>query len=219
MRWHLLLPETATTRDPDDPATVELVTAKVEDREELELLAALTEADARATSEKAWTKWRASLVRTLVRRAAAALSDEPVPDDGAAEIEIPDRVLADPSRPSRWWRGHPADGSRITVVSGDRIGLLADAAAMLALQKASVRAARAWTQDGFGVSVWDVAETGLDDILLRQRLEAIVDGRIDATERLSRVAAGQAGADGRRTPGRVAARDGASRCARPTGPG
>ena len=58
---------------------------------------------------------------------------------------------------------------------------------MLALQKVSVRAARAWTQDGFGVSVWDVAETGLDDILLRQRLEAIVDGRIDATERLSRV--------------------------------
>jgi len=75
----------------------------------------------------------------------------------------------------------------VTVVSGDRIGLLADAAAMLALQKASVRAARAWTQDGFGVSVWDVAENGLDDILLRQRLEAIVDGRIDATERLSRV--------------------------------
>ena len=91
-----------------------------------------------------------------------------------------------------------ADGSRITVVSGDRIGLLADAAAMLALQKASVRAARAWTQDGYGVSVWDVAETGLDDILLRQRLEAIIDGRIDATERLSRVTPGQAGA--RRSP-------------------
>ncbi len=78
VRWHLLLPETATTRDPDDPATVEVVTDKVGDREELELLAVLTEADARATSEKAWTKWRASLVRTLVRRAAAVLADEPV---------------------------------------------------------------------------------------------------------------------------------------------
>ena len=98
VRWHLLLPETATTRDPDDPATVELVTGKVGDREELELLAVLTEADARATSEKAWTKWRASLVRTLVRRAAAMLADEPAPDDGDQEIEIPARVQRGPRR-------------------------------------------------------------------------------------------------------------------------
>ncbi len=185
VRWHLLLPETATTRDPDDPATVDLVTAKIADREELELLAALTEADARATSEKAWTRWRASLIRTLVRRSAASLADEPPPDDDATEIEIPERVRADPSAVSVVATDSP-DGSRVTVVSGDRIGLLADAAATLALQKASVRAARAWTQDRFGVSVWDVAETGLDDILLRQRMEAIVDGRVDAAEKLRR---------------------------------
>lgn len=186
VRWHLLLPETATTRDPDDPATVALVTAKVGDREELELLSALTEADARATSEKAWTRWRASLVRSLVRRAAAVLSDEPVPDDEMADIEIPPRVAADHTAVSVVATEVP-DGSRVTVVSGDRIGLLADAAAMLALQKTLVRAARAWTQDGYGVSVWDVADSGLDDILLRQRLEAIIDRRIDAAGRLSRV--------------------------------
>ncbi len=186
VRWHLLLPETATTRDIEDQATVALVTERVADREELELLAALTEADARATSEKAWTSWRAGLVRTLVRRAGAVLADEPVPDDDTTDIEIPPRVLQDSSAVSVVATPFP-DGSRVTVVSRDRVGLLADAAAMLALQRASVRAARAWTQDGFGVSVWDVAETGLDDILLRQRLEAIIDGRLDATERLSRV--------------------------------
>jgi [protein-PII] uridylyltransferase len=186
VRWHLLLPDTATTRDPDDQASIELVTSKVADREELELLAALTEADARATSEKAWTRWRASLINTLVRRAAASLADEPVPDDEATEIEIPARVQADPSAVSVV-AVDGSDGAQVTVVSGDRIGLLADAAATLALQKVSVRAARAWTQDGFGVSVWDVAETGLDDILLRQRMEAILDGRIDAAERLRRV--------------------------------
>ncbi len=189
VRWHLLLPETATTRDPEDPATVGLVTARVSDREELELLAALTEADARATSEKAWTRWRASLIQTLVRRAASALADEPIPADDVTEIELPERVRADPDAVSvvATSEGEGAsDGSRVTVVSRDRVGLLADAAAMLALGRSSVRAARAWTQDGFGVSVWDVAETGLDDIILRQRLEAIIDRRIDAGERLSR---------------------------------
>ncbi len=186
VRWHLLLPETATTRDPDEPATIELVTSRVGDREELELLAALTEADARATSDKAWTRWRASLVATLVRRAAAVLADEALPDEPPVEVELPARVLDDPDAVSVIV-SDTDDGSRITVVSRDRVGLLADAAAMLALQKASVRAARAWTQDGFGVSVWEIAETALDDVILRQRLEAIVDGRVDAAERLSRV--------------------------------
>ncbi|SDT20089.1 UTP--GlnB (protein PII) uridylyltransferase, GlnD [Nocardioides scoriae] len=186
VRWHLLLPETATTRDPDDPATVELVTARVRDREELELLAALTEADARATSDKAWTRWRASLVAGLVRRAAAVLADEPVPSDESDELGVPEAVARDASAVSVEVE-ESGDGSRVTVCSGDRIGLLADAAAMLALQRVSVRAARAWTQDHVGFSVWDVAETGLDAILLRQRLEAIVDRRIDAADRLSRV--------------------------------
>ena len=187
VRWHLLLPETATTRDPDDPGTIATVTSRIHDREELELLAALVEADAKATSEKAWTAWRASLVRTLVRRSAAVLADEPMPDDDMTEIEIPERVRADPTAVSVRVEDS-RDGARATVVATDRVGLLADAAAMFALQKVSVRAARAWTQDGFGCSIWEIAETGLDDVLLRQRLDAIVLGRIDTAERLRRVA-------------------------------
>ncbi len=192
VRWHLLLPETATTRDPEDPATTRMVADRVADREELELLATLTEADARATSDKAWTRWRASLVETLVRRVAAVLGDEPPPVEDTWHVEVPDRVRRDPCALSvvatvqEGTAGAGSDGSRVTVVARDRTGLLADAAAMLALQRSSVRAARAWTQDGFGISVWDVAETGLDDVLLRQRLEAIVDGRVDAAGRLRR---------------------------------
>ncbi len=185
VRWHLLLPETATMRDPDDPATVETVTRHVQDREELELLAALTEADARATSEKAWTKWRASLVATLVRRTAAVLAEEPLSHEPEVDIALPSRVLEDPDAVSVVAVEGP-DGSQVTVVGRDRIGLLADAAAVLALQKAPVRAARAFTQEGFGVSVWEVAETGLDDVVMRQRLEAVVDGRIDVAARLGR---------------------------------
>lgn len=189
VRWHLLLPETATTRDLDDPATVGLVIAKVADREGLALLAALTEADARATSEQAWTRWRAALVGGLVRRASASFDDEPLPMAEVSDIDLPARVLGDPSAISvavTHSRDGSPDGSRITVVSGDRTGLLADAAATLAAHRVSVWAARAWTQGGFGVSVWDVAETGLDEVVLRQRMEAIVEGRSDAVERLLR---------------------------------
>lgn len=183
VRWHLLLPETATTRDAEDPATVELVTSRIHDREELELLFALTEADARATSEKAWTSWRASLVRSLVRRSAAELSENPTPESPRREVEVPAFVRADP-REVAVTVEETADGSTVTVVSGDRVGLLADAAAMLALQKVSVRAARAWNDEEFGISVWQVGRTGLDAAVLRERLEAIVDGRVDAAGRL-----------------------------------
>jgi [protein-PII] uridylyltransferase len=188
VRWHLLLPETATTRDAEDPATVELVTGRIHDREELELLFALTEADARATSEKAWTSWRSSLVRSLVRRSAAELADidpseRPVAEADRRVVAIPDEVRADP-RATAVTVEEGADGSTVTVVSGDRVGLLAAAAAMLALQRISVRAARAWNEDEFGVSVWHVGRTGLDEAVLRERLEAIVDGRVDPASRL-----------------------------------
>jgi [protein-PII] uridylyltransferase len=183
VRWHLLLPETATTRDAEDPATVELVTSRIGDREELELLFALTEADARATSEKAWTSWRASLVTSLVRRSAAELSDNEPPASIHRDVEIPRSVRADPRAVSVSVE-ETGDGSTVTVVSGDRVGLLADAAAMLALQKVSVRAARAWNEDEFGVSVWHVDRTGLDGAVLRERLDAVVDGRVDPAARL-----------------------------------
>ncbi len=186
VRWHLLLPETATTRDPDDPATVQTVVERVPDREELELLMTLTEADARATSDKAWTSWRAGLINQLFRRAAAALSDTPHErDDSDPQLEIPAKVLDDPT--SAWVDVRATDdGSEVTVVSGDRIGLLADAAAMIALQRISVRAARAWTVDDIAVSQWQVGEDGLDERVLLQRLENIAAGRVDATSRLAR---------------------------------
>ncbi|MGO4258301.1 [protein-PII] uridylyltransferase [Marmoricola sp. RAF53] len=186
VRWHLLLPETATTRDPEDPATVDLVLKHVVDREQLELLATLTEADARATSDKAWTTWRASLIRDLVRRVAAELANFPVVEDDRHGVEVPDAVRADPGRVEVGVVEH-GDGSSVTVMSGDRVGLLADAAGMLALQRVSVRAARAWVDGEIGVSVWQVARTGLDAAVLRERLARIVEGVVDPAARLGRV--------------------------------
>jgi [protein-PII] uridylyltransferase len=174
VRWHLLLPETATTRDPEDPMTVELVTKRINDREELELLAALTEADAKATSDKAWTNWRASLIRSLVRRASIELSEHLTFEEVPRAVVVPAALRTDPSAISVDVV-EDEDGSVITVMAADRVGLLADAAAALALQRVSIRAARVWTEDGIGVSEWQVSRTGLDAKLLRERLEAIVE--------------------------------------------
>lgn len=80
VRHHLLLVETATRRDLDDPATVHSVAEAVGSATTLELLHALTEADALATGPAAWSAWRGSLVADLVKRVSAVLAGEPADD-------------------------------------------------------------------------------------------------------------------------------------------
>ncbi|MGW0770309.1 [protein-PII] uridylyltransferase [Streptomyces sp. NPDC002676] len=91
VRHHLLLIETATRRDLDDPATVRSVAEAVGTQSTLELLHALTEADALATGPAAWSSWRGSLVTDLVRRVSAVLAGdapgEPEPAAPTAEQE------------------------------------------------------------------------------------------------------------------------------------
>jgi len=77
-----------------------------------------------------------------------------------------------------------ADGTRVTVIARDRVGLLADIAATFAMQRLRVRAARAWAQESYGVSVWELDEEPLDPAVLRERYEAISERRIDPAARL-----------------------------------
>ena len=84
---------------------------------------------------KAWSSWRAGLVHRLVERCRAGL--EPAADAGPdlePEVTIPQALLDDPTAVAVTVDESP-EGARVTVMSGDRIGLLADAAAMLALQR------------------------------------------------------------------------------------
>ncbi|GGD17582.1 bifunctional uridylyltransferase/uridylyl-removing enzyme [Nocardioides daphniae] len=177
VRWHLLLSETATTRDPDDPVTQEEVAAKVGSRLTLSLLAALTEADALAASVKAWSTWRAQLVQSLAARVDRLLEARtvPQPEVGTPEVAVPDELAA--GRTTVHFEVVPgASGATVTVVAPDRVGLLADVSAVLALQKAGVRRARVWSQGEWGVSVWDVAHDSLDPALLRRRFDLVASG-------------------------------------------
>ncbi|MCL2542638.1 MAG: [protein-PII] uridylyltransferase [Nocardioidaceae bacterium] len=182
VRWHLLLAQVATTRDPEDPASVEAVVEHLGSAEAVGLLVALTEADAKATSAQAWTSWRAGLVQDLARRASATLERGSVPPPMAfEEIEVPELARAGGLSVEVEAAG---DGARVTLVTPDRVGLLADVAAVFALGRVRVRAARVWNQGEYAVSVWDVADPLLDPGGLRDRFDNIVAGRVDPAGRL-----------------------------------
>ncbi|MEV6475344.1 [protein-PII] uridylyltransferase [Streptomyces sp. NPDC051657] len=155
VRHHLLLVETATRRDLDDPATVRSVADAVSSTTTLELLHALTEADALATGPAAWSSWRASLVTDLVKRVAAVLAgkspDEPEEAAPSAEHErlaiealrTGEPVLAlhtRPEEPAGDGEVEPV-GVELLIALPDRPGVLPAAAGVLALHRLTVRAA------------------------------------------------------------------------------
>ncbi|MFF7653490.1 [protein-PII] uridylyltransferase [Streptomyces sp. NPDC007983] len=159
VRHHLLLVETATRRDLDDPATVHAVAEAVRGPGTLELLHALTEADALATGPAAWSAWRGALVADLVKRVAAVLAGEPAPDPDAPQqitaeqerLAIEARrtggpVLALHARPEALPPGDETAepepiGVELLIAVPDQSGVLAAAAGVLALHRLTVRAA------------------------------------------------------------------------------
>ncbi|MBY6411141.1 [protein-PII] uridylyltransferase [Rhodococcus sp. BP-252] len=182
VRHHLLLPETATRRDLDDPVTVQtVVDALGADPVLLELLHALAEADSLATGPGVWGDWKASLIRELVRRCRLVMAGEslPTPDPlDPAHVELAEKggVHVDLQ---------PTEGSHtfvVTVVAPDTPGLLSDAAGVLALHSLRVLSASLGSHDGSAVNSFAVTplfgappQAGL----LRQELIRAQAGELD----------------------------------------
>jgi [protein-PII] uridylyltransferase len=186
VRLHLLLPDTATRRDLDDPATAQRVAKEVGNRTTLELLAALVEADSLATGPSAWGPWKAGLVADLVERTSRLLAGEPVaPPTPWITDEL--RVIMDTVRTQR----APAlsvDDPTVTVVAPDRSGLLAEVTGVLALHGLNVRSAVVAGEDGVAVEIftaepsrgrWPAAARLADD------LAAVIAGKLSIDSKLA----------------------------------
>ncbi|MEY2450601.1 MAG: [protein-PII] uridylyltransferase [Acidimicrobiaceae bacterium] len=158
---HLLLPDVATRRDLDDPGTIEQVAKAVGTVLQLELLAALTEADSIATGSQAWSEWKASLVAELAARVTHVLQGGAVADVAAEDALTPEQVALLEAGPTRI----EADGHMLTVVVPDEPGIFSRVAGVLTMHGIDVVAATVHS---------DARGTGLEQF----RTERTFDGEV-----------------------------------------
>jgi [protein-PII] uridylyltransferase len=175
---HLLLPQVATRRDLDDPATIHRVAEAVGSNHVLELLAALTEADGLATGPAAWGPWKAGLVRDLVTRVEHVLGGGDAHDVITPEFPTASQ-LALASAGEQVIQG---EGEELVVITRDRPALLSRVAGVLALHGVGVLAA--WvhtTDDGMAVEQFRV-ESAIGPVVAWDRvsgdIERALDGRL-----------------------------------------
>ncbi|MFJ3666658.1 [protein-PII] uridylyltransferase [Streptomyces sp. NPDC090106] len=213
VRHHLLLVDTATRRDLEDPETVRTVAEAVGTQSTLELLHALTEADALATGPAAWSSWRGSLVADLVKRVAAVLAgdepDEPLTAAPTAEQErlaieavatgspvLSLRAQTEPVPDETETPGEPEPlGVELLIAVPDQPGVLPAVAGVLAMHRLTVRQAELSAldlPDGVEGAVlllnWRVAaEYGSLPQAARLRADLVraLDGSLDIAGRLA----------------------------------
>jgi [protein-PII] uridylyltransferase len=194
VRQHLLLPETATRRDLEDPLTALRVADAVGTVETLDLLRALTYADAAATGPGAWSEWKASLVDDLVARTRASLAGA-LPPAAPVIAERHAHLLASDGVDLILERGAPA--SRVVVAAPDRPGLLGAIAGVLAVHRLEVKAADTESVGDRAVTSWTVVPFYGDfpavDLVRADILRALA-GEIDLSQRLAHRRQGTTGA-------------------------
>lgn len=188
VRGHLRLAELATARDPLDPATVEEVLDAVDSRPDvLELLYALTMADAAATGGPAWSSSRRVAVKALADTAGRLLARRsPPPEPLRVPAPPPEGSRCAVARDGPHVRVEPAGVARrpgdpvvLHTYAADRLGLFADLAALLSAAGLQVRSAELATTRGLAHDRWEVlpAEAAPpDESVLTRRLRRLEAG-------------------------------------------
>ncbi len=206
---HLLLADTATRRDIADPDTIAMVASAVGDLEVLELLWALTKADAQATGPAAWSPWKGALIDALVEQVAAVLSGRPdgLALPGPSEAEQAAAVAHDVVVL------RTEDGGLEELVIGAPRAPLADIAGVLALHRLRVIEARAAEIGERSVSTWRVAPAfgeAPDAHRIAVDLRRVLDGSLRVHDRLMRRDTSYQGGQGAPAPRVVVVPDASS---------
>ena len=181
VRHHLLLPNTATRRDLDDPMTVDIVREIVDGSLELlELLEVLTRADAAATGPAAWSDWKAALVRELVRRTRAAIGGRPQPE--VAPLDDERLALAEAGELAVVVRQ-----DEVVVAAPDARSTLYRTTGVLALHSLDIREASIRTHAGMAVNRFVVSPRFgqmPDPALVRNDLARAMKGELGLVAKL-----------------------------------
>jgi [protein-PII] uridylyltransferase len=180
-RHHLLLPDTATRRDLNDPLTIKIVTDAVDGSAELlELLHALSIADAAATGPAAWSEWKAGLIAQLTARSRAVVQGAELPSTPPLDSER--RELAEAGKLAVLIRDN-----EVIVAAPDGVGVLYRTAGVLALHLLDIRQASIRTYAGMAVNSF-VVETRFgrvpDAALVRAELARALGGELPLADRL-----------------------------------
>ncbi|MBF0482305.1 MAG: [protein-PII] uridylyltransferase [Desulfovibrionaceae bacterium] len=88
VRYHLLLPDTATRRDLTDESEVIRCAALIGDAQRLTMLELLTYADSKATGPSAWTSWKAGLLSELASKVDSLMRGGQAAGTRAAQVML-----------------------------------------------------------------------------------------------------------------------------------
>ena len=182
VRHHLLLPNTATRRDLDDPMTIDIVRESVGGSASLvTMLYALAVADARATGPAAWSEWKARLIAELADRTRASIGGTPTP--AIPPLDDERRELAEAGEFALVLRP-----DEVIVAAPDVAGTLYRTAGVLALHALDIREASIRTHAGMAVNHFVVEPrfgSMPDPVLVRADLVRVLKKELGLAEKLA----------------------------------